>query len=102
VPAILRGDDPLVAAAVRQRPADHFFRAAVGVLRDAVHRGGVDEVDAKGLGPVDRADRFVVVYGAVKSAAHRPRAEPVLADGQTGVAERSLSHDGDSFPKHPR
>ena len=64
-------------------------------LAERVHVRGVDEVDAGVDGPVDDADRVVVVLVAPGAEHHGPEAEPT--DLYSGGAEGAVVH----FPRQP-
>src|SRR6185312_16000247 len=61
------------------------------VMAFAIARRGVDEIDAKADGAVERRERFGVV-GRPIGARHAHAAEPEAGDQEVGLAEALLVH----------
>src|SRR5882762_7648710 len=63
-----------------QRPGNHFFR-----VTQAIHRRGVDPVDAQLEGAVDRGDRIVVIL-----------ISPCELPSRAATCPRSKTHGSDA------
>jgi hypothetical protein len=86
----LAGQQPVVAVAAACEPvADDAFGGGVGfrARRHRVHLGGVDEVDAGGLGPLDLGEGLIL--GVLLAPGHGAQAEG--ADVEVGTAELRYS-----------
>lgn len=86
--AELRGDHDFVAA-VSQRPAQQLL-----VVADAVHVGGVEEVDAHVQGPMDHLGGAGVLRRAVE-VAHAHAAQADRRDLRAVDTQSACLHDGE-------